>query len=98
MAKLGNAAAAIKPKGGGSVKAKVIGGIILVVIVIIVLAGIFNFASTDTNRIGLHYGGGVVEAEEVQVDHPARLDEQADRPGRHVVHLPDRPALVHHRR
>ena len=62
MAKLGNAAAAIKPKGGGGVKAKVIGGIVLVVIVIIVLANIFNFASTDTNRIGLHYGGGVVEA------------------------------------
>ncbi|WP_405069102.1 SPFH domain-containing protein [Kribbella sp. NBC_01510] len=62
MAKLGNAAAAINPKGGGGVKAKVIGGIVLVVIVIIVLANIFNFASTDTNRIGLHYGGGVVEA------------------------------------
>jgi uncharacterized membrane protein YqiK len=62
MARLGNAAAAIKPKGGGGVKAKVIGGIVLVVIVIIVLANIFNFASTDTNRIGLHYGGGVVEA------------------------------------
>ncbi|WP_329481852.1 SPFH domain-containing protein [Kribbella sp. NBC_01484] len=62
MAKLGNAAAAIRPKGGGSVKAKVIGGLIVAVIVIIVLFNIFNFASTDTNRIGLHYGGGVVEA------------------------------------
>ena len=62
MAKLGNAAAAVKVRTGGGVKAKVIGGIILGVIVIIVLANIFNFASTDTNRIGLHYGGGVVEA------------------------------------
>ena len=62
MAKLGNAAAAIKPKGGGSGKVKVIGFLILAVIVVIVLFNIFNFASTDTNRIGLHYGGGVVEA------------------------------------
>jgi hypothetical protein len=61
MAKLGNAAAAIKPRGGGSVKAKVIGGLIVAVIVIIALFNIFNFADTDANRIGLHYGGGVIE-------------------------------------
>ena len=59
MAKLGTAAAVAK---SGSTKAKVIGGLILLVILIIVLANIFNFASTDTNRIGLHYGGGVIEA------------------------------------
>jgi uncharacterized membrane protein YqiK len=59
MAKLGSATAVAK---GGSTKAKVIGGLILLVILIIVLFNIFNFASTDTNRIGLHYGGGVVEA------------------------------------
>ena len=59
MARPGNAAAVAK---GGGAKAKVIGGLILLVILIIVLFNIFNFASTDTNRIGLHYGGGVVEA------------------------------------
>lgn len=60
MAKLGNATAAVK-SGGGGVKVKVIGGLILAVIVIIALFNIFNFASTDANRIGLHYGGGVIE-------------------------------------
>ncbi|MEU4191240.1 SPFH domain-containing protein [Kribbella sp. NPDC026611] len=60
MVKLGNATAAIKPRGG--TKAKVVGGLIAAVIVIIILFNIFNFASTDTNRIGLHYGGGIVEA------------------------------------
>jgi hypothetical protein len=61
MAKLGNAAAAVKVKGSGGVKAKVIGGIVLGVIALIVLFNIFNFADTDANKIGLHYGGGVVE-------------------------------------
>jgi hypothetical protein len=61
MAKLGNAAAAVRTRGGGSVKAKVIGGLILAVIAIIVLFNIFNFADTDANKIGLHYGGGVIE-------------------------------------
>lgn len=61
MAKLGNATAAVKANGGGGVKAKVIGGLIAAVIALIVLFSIFNFADTDANRIGLHYGGGVVE-------------------------------------
>jgi hypothetical protein len=61
MAKLGNAAAAVKVKGSGGVKAKVIGGIVAGVIALIVLFSIFNFADTDANKIGLHYGGGVVE-------------------------------------
>ncbi|MGW6282289.1 SPFH domain-containing protein [Kribbella sp. NPDC055071] len=59
MAKLGNATAAIKPKG--STKVKVVGGLIAAVILLIILFNIFNFASTDANRIGLHYGGGVIE-------------------------------------
>lgn len=58
MAKLGNVATAAK---GGSVKAKVIGGLIVGVIALIILFNIFNFASTEANKIGLHYGGGVVE-------------------------------------
>ena len=58
MAKLGNATAIAKT---GSVKAKVIGGLVLAVIALIILFNIFNFASTDANRIGLHYGGGVIE-------------------------------------
>jgi SPFH domain / Band 7 family len=61
MAKLGNAAAAMKVRGSGGVKAKVVGGIVAAVIVLIVLFNIFNFADTDANKIGLHYGGGVVE-------------------------------------
>ena len=60
MAKLGNAASAIKPNGGSG-KAKVIGVLVLIVIVLIILFNIFNFANTDANRIGLHYGGGVIE-------------------------------------
>lgn len=58
MAKLGNVATAAK---GGSVKAKVIGGLIVGVLALIILFNIFNFASTEANKIGLHYGGGVVE-------------------------------------
>jgi hypothetical protein len=60
MAKLGNATGAVK--ANGSAKVKVIGGLIAAVVVVIIGFNIFNFASTDTNRIGLHYGGGVVEA------------------------------------
>jgi len=48
--------------GGGSCMPKVIGGVIAAVIVIVFLGYLFNFASTDANRIGLHYGGGVIEA------------------------------------
>jgi hypothetical protein len=58
MAKLGNATAIAK---GGSTKVKVIGGLIVAVVVLIILFNLFNFASTDANRIGLHYGGGVIE-------------------------------------
>ena len=58
MAKLGTATAIAR---GGSVKAKVIGGLVLAVIALIILFNLFNFASTDANRIGLHYGGGVIE-------------------------------------
>ncbi|WP_405061825.1 SPFH domain-containing protein [Kribbella sp. NBC_01505] len=57
MAKVGTTTV----KSGGSVKAKVIGGGIVVVLLLIVLFNVFNFASTDANRIGLHYGGGVIE-------------------------------------
>jgi hypothetical protein len=59
MAKLGNAGAAVAKRGG--VKGTVIGGAIAAVILLIILFNIFNFADTDANRIGLHYGGGVVE-------------------------------------
>ncbi|MEU4395277.1 SPFH domain-containing protein [Kribbella sp. NPDC023855] len=58
MAKLGNATAI---KGGGGGKAKVIGILIAIVVALIILFNIFNFASTEANKIGLHYGGGVVE-------------------------------------
>ncbi|TWD79208.1 SPFH domain/Band 7 family protein [Kribbella amoyensis] len=58
MAKLGTPSA-IKKTGG--VKGKLIGGLILLVVFIIVLFNLFNFADTDANKIGLHYGGGIVE-------------------------------------
>lgn len=58
MAKLANATAIAK---GGSTKAKVIGILIAIVVLLIILFNLFNFASTDANKIGLHYGGGVVE-------------------------------------
>ena len=63
MAKLENARAAVKLGSGkgGSTKVKVIGGLIGVVVLIILLVNIFNFADTDANKIGLHYGGGVIE-------------------------------------
>jgi hypothetical protein len=60
MAKLGNATGAGGTNGG--VKLKLVGGLIAAVVLVIILFSIFNFASTDTNRIGLHYGGGIVEA------------------------------------
>ncbi|MET7277399.1 SPFH domain-containing protein [Kribbella sp. NPDC005582] len=62
MAKLGTTAVQSSArKAGGGVKGKLIGGGIVVVLLLIVLFNIFNFASTDANRIGLHYGGGVIE-------------------------------------
>ncbi|WP_433009385.1 SPFH domain-containing protein [Kribbella sp. CA-294648] len=60
MAKLGNATA-IKAGGGAGTKAKVIGILVAIVVALIILFNIFNFASTEANKIGLHYGGGVVE-------------------------------------
>ncbi|TCO48594.1 SPFH domain/Band 7 family protein [Kribbella antiqua] len=59
MVKLGNTGAAVARRGG--IKGKVIGGAIAAVILLIILFNIFNFADTDANKIGLHYGGGVVE-------------------------------------
>jgi hypothetical protein len=59
MAKTGTATTAAKAKGGAL--GKVIGGAIGVIVLLIILFTIFNFADTDANRIGLHYGGGVIE-------------------------------------
>jgi uncharacterized membrane protein YqiK len=58
MAKLGTATTIAK---GGGTKVKVVGIAITVVVLLIILFNIFNFASTDANKIGLHYGGGVIE-------------------------------------
>jgi len=58
MAKLANATAITR---GKSTKGKVIGVLIAIVVLLIILFNIFNFASTEANKIGLHYGGGVVE-------------------------------------
>src|SRR6266508_1815781 len=59
-AKVGGITSGAK-KGRGCLP-KVIGGVIAAVILIVFLGYLFNFASTDANRIGLHYGGGVIEA------------------------------------
>jgi SPFH domain / Band 7 family len=40
---------------------KVIGGVVAAVVLLLFLGYVFNFADTDANRIGLHYGGGVIE-------------------------------------
>jgi hypothetical protein len=58
MAKLGNATAIAK---GGTTKVKVVGILIVIAVLLIILFNVFNFASTDANKIGLHYGGGVIE-------------------------------------
>ncbi|GAA0610673.1 SPFH domain-containing protein [Kribbella sandramycini] len=57
MAKLGTTTV----KSNGGAVGKVIGFVVVAIIVIIALFNIFNFADTDANKIGLHYGGGVVE-------------------------------------
>jgi SPFH domain / Band 7 family len=89
MAKLGNAAAAVKTRGGGgSVKAKVIGGLILAVIAIVVLFNIFNFADTDANKIGLHYGGGVIEDKKFKSIIPPGSTNQLIGPGDTVYDYP----------
>jgi SPFH domain/Band 7 family protein len=88
MAKLGNAAAAVRTRGGGGVKAKVIGGLILAVIVIIALFNIFNFADTDANKIGLHYGGGVIEDKKFKSIIPPGSTNQLIGPGDTVYDYP----------
>jgi len=47
--------------GNGRVLPKLIGGGVVAVILLLLLAWIFNFADTQANRVGLQYGGGVVE-------------------------------------
>ncbi|HEY3015381.1 MAG TPA: band 7 protein, partial [Nocardioides sp.] len=51
----------IGAKKGRGCLPKVIGGVIAAVILIVFLGYLFNFANTDANRIGLHYGGGIIE-------------------------------------
>ncbi|HEU4948885.1 MAG TPA: SPFH domain-containing protein [Kribbella sp.] len=59
MAKTGTATTIAKANRGAL--GKVIAGIVGAIVLLIILFNIFNFADTDANRIGLHYGGGVVE-------------------------------------
>lgn len=47
--------------GGKGCLPKAIGGVVAVVILLVFLGYVFNFADTDANRIGLHYGGGIIE-------------------------------------
>lgn len=57
----GAAAATTGPKKKYGCLGMGIGGVVAVVILIMFLGYVFNFADTDANRIGLHYGGGVIE-------------------------------------
>jgi hypothetical protein len=88
MAKLGTATSKAPTGKGGSVKAKVIGGLILLVIFLIVLFNIFNFADTDANKIGLHYGGGVVEEKKFKSIIPPGATNKLIGPGDTVYDYP----------
>ncbi len=88
MAKLGTATFKAPTGKGGSVKAKVIGGAILLVIFLIVLFNIFNFADTDANKIGLHYGGGVVEEKKFKSIIPPGATNKLIGPGDTVYDYP----------
>ena len=88
MAKLGTATLKPPTGKGGSVKAKLIGGAILLVIFLIVLFNIFNFADTDANKIGLHYGGGVVEEKKFKSIIPPGATNKLIGPGDTVYDYP----------
>ncbi|ONI71528.1 band 7 protein [Kribbella sp. ALI-6-A] len=83
MAKLGTTTV---KKGG--VAGKLIGGGVLVVLLIIVLANLFNFADTDANKIGLHYGGGVVEDKKFKSVVPPGATNKLIGPGDTVYSYP----------
>ncbi|ADB34889.1 band 7 protein [Kribbella flavida DSM 17836] len=85
MAKLGTVTGNTS-KGG--VKGKLIGGAILVVLLIIVLANLFNFADTAANKIGLHYGGGVVEDKKFKSVIPPGATNKLIGPGDTVYSYP----------
>ncbi len=90
MAKLGNVAAAAQSRldKRGSVKGKVIGGIIGAIVVLIILFNLFNFASTDANRIGLHYGGGVIEDKKFKSIIPPGSTNKLIGPGDNIYTYP----------
>lgn len=85
MAKLANATAITK---GGSTKAKVIGILIAIVVLLIILFNLFNFASTDANRIGLHYGGGVIEDKKFKSIIPPGSTNKLVGPGDQIYSYP----------
>jgi hypothetical protein len=84
MAKLGTTTVAKK----GGVAGKLIGGGVLLVFLIIVLANLFNFADTDANKIGLHYGGGVVEDKKFKSVVPPGATNKLIGPGDTVYSYP----------
>jgi hypothetical protein len=65
-----------------------IGGGIAVVVLLIVVANIFNFADTDANRIGLHYGGGLIEDKKFKSIVPPGSTNQLIGPGDQVYSYP----------
>jgi hypothetical protein len=87
MAKLASATSVAKG-AQGSAKAKVIGAAILLVILLIILFNVFNFASTDANRIGLHYGGGVIESKKFKSIIPPGSTNRLIGPGDTVYTYP----------
>lgn len=67
---------------------KLIGGGIGVVVLLVVLFSIFNFADTDANRIGLHYGGGLVEEKKFKSIVPPGSTNKLIGPGDNVYTYP----------
>lgn len=67
---------------------KAIGGGIGAVILILFLFWVFNFADTEANRVGLHYGGGVVEDKKFKSVIPAGTTNTLIGPGDTVYTYP----------
>lgn len=72
----------------GRTVAKLAGGGFGLVVLLIFLFSIFNFADTDANRIGLHYGGGVIEDKKFKSIVPPGSTNKMIGPGDNVYTYP----------
>lgn len=67
---------------------KIVGGGVVAVILLIFLGYVFNFADTDANRIGLHYGGGIIEDKKFKSIIPPGSTNEMIGPGDTVYSYP----------